>query len=137
MSNLETVQSIYAAFGRGDVPAILATMSPDVDWEYGWSDSGVPWLAPRRGVQGVTAFFEALHTNVEFQRFEVNEMLSQDHLVVVLVSLAFTVRRTGVQVQETDEVHVWRFDESGKIYRFRHALDSRAHRDAWFAPPLG
>lgn len=35
MSPIETVRQIYAAFGRGDVPAILACLAEDVDWEYG------------------------------------------------------------------------------------------------------
>jgi ketosteroid isomerase-like protein len=31
---ISTVQSMYAAFGRGDVPGILAHLSPDVSWEF-------------------------------------------------------------------------------------------------------
>ena len=34
MSNIETVKSIYEAFGRGDVPAILDKLADDVDWDY-------------------------------------------------------------------------------------------------------
>lgn len=50
---LETIQSIYAAFGRGDIPAILAQLADDVAWEQ-WPDhraqqAGVPWLQERRG----------------------------------------------------------------------------------------
>src|SRR5262245_1914869 len=33
MTPLETVQTIYAAFGRGDVPAIIDLVSDDVEWE--------------------------------------------------------------------------------------------------------
>jgi ketosteroid isomerase-like protein len=32
MSNVATVQSIYEAFGRGDIPAILDRISDDVIW---------------------------------------------------------------------------------------------------------
>ena len=38
MSNLATVQSIYEAFGKGDVPSILDTLADDVEWE-SWSDN--------------------------------------------------------------------------------------------------
>lgn len=31
--NLEIVTAAYAAFGRGDVAAILALLSDEVDWE--------------------------------------------------------------------------------------------------------
>ena len=47
MSNVATVQKIYEAFGKGDVPAILAVLADDVEWE-SWEDNssvkaGVPW----------------------------------------------------------------------------------------------
>jgi len=54
--NLETVKRIYAAFGRGDIPAILDTLADNVAWE-AWADNsagkvGVPWLVPRHGKAG-------------------------------------------------------------------------------------
>ena len=60
-SNLETVQALYEAFGRGDVPAILEMMSEDVEFE-SWADSfsqraGVPWFEQRTGRDGVAEFF--------------------------------------------------------------------------------
>ena len=38
MSNLPTVQSIYEAFGKGNIPAILDVLSDDVGWE-AWEDN--------------------------------------------------------------------------------------------------
>ena len=62
MTPLETVQTIYAAFGRGDVPAIIDLVSDDVTWE-SWADNsaqkaGVPWLLARQGKAGAGEFFE-------------------------------------------------------------------------------
>ena len=59
--NLETVKQIYAASGRGDIPAILDTLADDVAWE-AWADNsasklGVPWLLPRHGKSGAAEFF--------------------------------------------------------------------------------
>ena len=56
-ANLEAVKALYAAFGRGDIPAILELMSEDVRFDP-WADSfahraGVPWLEPRSGRDGV------------------------------------------------------------------------------------
>ena len=50
MSNLSTVQGIYESFGKGDVPAILAVLADDVEWE-AWADNsavkaGLPWMTP-------------------------------------------------------------------------------------------
>ena len=55
MSNIQTVQSIYAAFGKGDTPTILSHLTKTIEWEYGMSDAGVPWLQPRRGTGGAGA----------------------------------------------------------------------------------
>ena len=32
--NTETVQEIYASFGRGDIHAILAKLREDIEWEH-------------------------------------------------------------------------------------------------------
>jgi hypothetical protein len=37
MSNAATVQGIYEAFGRGDIPAILDHLSEDVVWD-AWTE---------------------------------------------------------------------------------------------------
>jgi ketosteroid isomerase-like protein len=49
MTNVGTVQQIYEAFGRGDVPAILEHLADDVEWEYGLTSTDVPWLQPQHG----------------------------------------------------------------------------------------
>ena len=30
--NVKTIQTVYEAFGRGDLPAILDALTDDVDW---------------------------------------------------------------------------------------------------------
>ncbi|MFL6203479.1 MAG: nuclear transport factor 2 family protein [Thermoanaerobaculia bacterium] len=76
MTGKETVQEIYAAFGRGDVPAILERLAPDVEWEYGASPTEVPWLQPRQGRAGAAEFFASL-ANLEFHRFEPKMILEE------------------------------------------------------------
>ncbi|MFN3326268.1 MAG: hypothetical protein ACK5AZ_22460 [Bryobacteraceae bacterium] len=56
---LLTVQEIYAAFGRGDVAAMLGHMAGTVEWEYGVNSTAVPWLSPRRGRPDVSEFYAA------------------------------------------------------------------------------
>jgi len=48
----------------------------------------------------------------------------------VLIELEFVVRATGLRVVEEDEVHIFHFDDSGKVRRFRHRLDTYR---AWLA----
>ena len=58
MSNIDTVKQIYEAFGRGDIPAIIDKLDPNVEWDVEVSTPGVPWLQPRRGAANIPAFFE-------------------------------------------------------------------------------
>ena len=130
MSNLQTTQEIYEAFGRGDVPAILSKLSETVDWEYGASSSEVPWLQHRQGPDGAAAFFSSLAA-IQIQRFTSKKFLDGGNVVVVLVDIEFTVTATGKRVVEEDEVHIWHFDEQGKVTRFRHRVDTQQHALAY------
>lgn len=129
MSHLETVKGIYAAFGRGDVPAILACLHENVDWEPDLAVPGVPWLQPRTGRDAVAGFFAAL-APLQFTQFEPKSFLESGNLVVVLIDVAFNVTTTGGTVKEVDEVHIWRFDDAGMVTRFAHKVDSYQHSAA-------
>ena len=123
MSHADTVQQIYKAFGRGDIPAILARLSDDVEWEYGVTSTDVPWLQPRRGRAAVPEFFQALQA-IDFHTFRPKAVLEQGAVVVALIDLEATVRATGVRLVEDDEVHIWHFDDTGRVVRFRHRADT-------------
>jgi ketosteroid isomerase-like protein len=130
MSHIPTVQTIYAAFRRGDIPGILAHLSADIDWEYGGGSTDVPWLQPRRGQAGAAAFFESLAA-IDITRLEPTAFLESGSTVVVLFQLEATVKATGRRVVEEDEVHIWHFDAAGKAARFRHRIDTHQHHLAF------
>ena len=130
MGNVQTVQEIYALFGAGDVPGILAKLADDVDWQYGSGSTDVPWLQHRKGRAAVGGFFEALG-NLEFHNFAPKQLLEGDGVVVSLVDVEFTVKATGKRVAEENEVHVWHFNSAGQVSRFKEGLDSHAHQRAY------
>jgi ketosteroid isomerase-like protein len=121
---IETVQPIYATFGRSGVPAILAQLADDVEWDYPTAPNPIPWQQPLRGRDQVPKFFDALCAGVESTRFEVNKIFGNDSTVVDLVTLDDTACATGRAGQEIDEVRIWRFDAAGKVKRFRHRTDT-------------
>jgi len=129
MSNLETVQEMYAAFGRGDVPAILSKLADDVEWDAD-STSDVPLLQPRHGRDGVGAFFGSLAA-VDFTNFAPTAFLESDNVVVALIDVEFTVKATGRSVKQPDEAHIWRFGPDGKVVSFRHRVDTHAQHLAF------
>lgn len=128
--NRAAVSAIYEAFGRGDVPTILGHVAEDVEWEYAWTASPIPWLAPGSGRDHVARFFGIVTEQLEFNRFDVNHVLAGDDVVVALISFDATVRATGKHIVETDEPHVWHFDDSGLVRAFRHAADTYQHAQA-------
>lgn len=126
MSNTATVQKIYEAFGRGDIPAILDTFADDIEWEYGIDPNEVPWLQPRRGKENVKEFFDSLSA-LEFNKFEPKTLLENGGVVVALIEVDLTVKATGKRIFDEDEVHIWHFNDAGLVTRFRHAVDTRQH----------
>lgn len=129
-TNSNAVREIYAAFGRGDVPAILAKLDENVEWEYGAAPHEVPWLQPRRGRQEAGKFFESLAA-VEIHNSVPNAILEGEKVVLALVDITFTVKKNGKKVVEQDETHVWRFTDAGKVVRFRHCADTNQHVQAY------
>lgn len=130
MSYLATVQAVYAAFGQGDIPAILAMLADDVSWEQ-WTggnpaaDAGLAHLAPRTGRAEVGAFFASLGA-LEFHGFEPTGFLEGAHQVAALIRVDVSVRATGRRFQD-DEVHLWTFNDAGQVVRLRHYLDTAKH----------
>lgn len=129
MNNVDTVRGIYAAFGRQDVGWIVERLAEDVEWDYAYAGSTVPWLEPRRGRQGALEFFGAL-AGLTFSRFEVTHVLGDGPVVVALLDVDATVTATGRTIRERDEVHVWHFDEQRRVRKFRHAADTLQHHRA-------
>ncbi len=129
MSNIQTVQEMYAAFGRGDIPGILARLSADVAWDPYAIEYGIPWLKARKGIGEIPAFFESLG-GLEFQRFEPKTLLESGNTVVSILAITVVVKATGRTIAEEDEVHIWQFDDAGKVIQFAHKTDTH---QTWLA----
>ncbi len=125
MSNTDTVQAIYEAFGRGDVDAILGHFAEDVEWDRDAPGYGVPIFEPGTGRDHAAQFFARVMNDLEFLRFEPTSFLSGGNQVAVPISVEARVRSTG-KVAEVLEIHLWTFDDQGKVSRFFHSIDRQA-----------
>jgi uncharacterized protein len=128
MQNAKTVESIYAAFGRGDIAGILGALREDVEWDHDAVDHGIPWLTPRQGRAQVAAFFETLRA-LDFRRFEPKRILADDTMAAAVIDVEIAVLATGRVISDL-ELHLWTFDAQGKVARFRHVVDTHQH---WLA----
>lgn len=130
MSNVVSVQKIYEAFGRGDVPSILGRLAEDVNWEQ-WpsglsaAEAGVAYLQPLQGRSEVPKFFQALQ-GLDFHNFQPYAFLEGDGRVAACVRLEVTVKATGQRFKD-DEIHLWTFDNAGLVAGFRHYVDTAKH----------
>jgi ketosteroid isomerase-like protein len=130
VSNTNTVQEIYGAFGAGDVPRILGKLADSVEWDSDAIANVSPFLVARRGMDDVGQFFAALAA-ADFTKFEPTALLESGNTVVALIDVDFTVKATGKSVSQLDEVHIWRFGPDGKVVNFRHRVDTHAQHLAF------
>jgi ketosteroid isomerase-like protein len=127
MSNLATVQAIYEAFGKGDVPAILDKLADDVQWE-SWPDNsavkaGVPWMTPHNGKAEVAKFFEVVG-QMELVGVSVGNMMEGGNQVAVEFTIEANLPPYGGRSYADEEIHLWTFNDAGKVARLRHYVDT-------------
>jgi ketosteroid isomerase-like protein len=125
MSTLtELVQQAYAAFGRGDVPAILDMLTDDVDWRF-LASEGVPPAGRFTGKQQVQQWFVRLAQTDDVQKFEPREFLEGPNHVTVLGWEQTRPKPNGT-VFDSEWVHVFTFRD-GKVSRWIGTLDTAAY----------
>ena len=134
-SLIEVVQTMYAAFGRGEIPAVLARLSPDVDWRISVDPKApgvaqIPTLGVFRGQKGVGEFFSTLARDLEFHTFQPTTFLAGANEVVSRVTIEVTVRSTKRRVR-VESFHVFTFDGNGHVTQFREYSDTLAIAAAW------
>jgi ketosteroid isomerase-like protein len=130
--NTKTVQDAFAAFGRGDIAALLNLLTDDVVWHgvYGGS-ADVPQAGERHGRAAVAEFFKLVAQNTEFSRFEPREFIAAGDKVVTLGHYAGTVKTTG-RAFDSDFAMVSAL-KNGRIATFQEFTNSAAVNAA-FAP---
>jgi uncharacterized protein len=120
--NVKTIQSVYEAFGRGDLGTILDALTDDVDWATDTSTTHAPWYGARKGKNGVTSFFEAFGATVEVDEFTPLTFAANDTEVFTVVRFRGRVRANGNPVALN--LHHWFVFTDGKISYYRGTEDT-------------
>lgn len=128
-NHLDTVSAIYAAFGKGDIPSLIQHLSDNVQWEACADNSaqkaGVSWLQARQGRAGALHFFEIVST-FNIRELQVLSLLAGGNQVAAEFMIEFEAPGTGAICRD-EEMHLWTFDENGKVTRLRHYADTAKH----------
>jgi ketosteroid isomerase-like protein len=129
MGNVQIVQGGYEAFGRGDVPSVLAIFDPNIEWREAESNpykpDGKAWIGGDAIVQNL---FIRLAT--EWDGFTVTPKTFHDGGESVVVECRYTGshKETGKSI-DAQVCHVWRFKD-GKVTHFQQYVDTAQLRDA-------
>lgn len=123
MTPKELVQSLYDAFGRGDIPYILERVAPDCRWVA--PGTGIPNAGEYRGPAGVAEFFQKLASTEHVTEFTAHEYFERGDSVVALGSEACTMPATGKQAR-TDWAMVFRVAD-GKVTEWQSYYDTSVY----------
>lgn len=118
--NLDTVRGMYAAFGRGDLEAILAVLDPQVSWRTPGAPD-LPTAGLREGVPAVREFFGLLLNSFDIADFTPHDFLAAGDKVVVLGTSREGPKGTG-RLVDFRWVHVFTFRD-GRIVAFEEPAD--------------
>ena len=103
--SVDVVQAIYAAFSRGDIPAILNLIDPQSDLLFE-GPSAIPWAGNRHGRDGWTQFFQTVGESMDGVTIAMDTFAAQGERVVAAGRYQGVVKRTGKRI-DSPLVHLW------------------------------
>ncbi|MCY1703871.1 nuclear transport factor 2 family protein [Deinococcus sp. SL84] len=88
------VETFFQAFAKGDMPALLDTLHPDIILS---SDgpSNVPWYGTFHGHEGAKDMLGRLGSNVTTQAFEIKGIVGEGNLAMATGTLHHQINSTG------------------------------------------
>jgi len=112
---------MYEAFGKGDIPGVIAALDPQVEWleaeNFIYAD-GNPYLGPNAVLEGVF-----VRIGAEWEDFTVSpkEILDAGETVVGHGYYSGTYKKNGKQVR-AQFAHLFTFRD-GKVVKFQQYTD--------------
>lgn len=105
--NIEKIQQIYAAFGRGDVPTVVDAFAERLE-HFGVESHGpvkAPWHCSAATRADVAEYFQKLLGTLEPLKFEVENVAAGGDYVYATTQQQFRVRANGNMLVLRNSVH--------------------------------
>jgi ketosteroid isomerase-like protein len=125
-ANRRLIEGAYAAFARGDIPAVLKVLDPRILWH-------VPGRGPLSGNylghQQVVAFFQHFQelSGGTF-RIRIDDVLANEHRVLVLVTES--ARRRNREWSSA-QVHAWTIEDGKASVFWQFQGDQQTEDEFW------
>ncbi|MEZ4837789.1 ester cyclase [Flavobacterium sp.] len=126
--NVTTIDNLYKAFTRGDVPAVLGAMDANIVWyeaEGNKFADGNPYKGPEAILNGVFARVLAEHEYFNLDKIQLHEMANNK----VLATLRYKAKHKNGNEYNAQVAHFWTLKE-GKIIAFQQFVDTKKLDDA-------
>jgi ketosteroid isomerase-like protein len=127
--NIALVQSLYAAFMRGDIETILSASTPDVTIGLDGRPSDVPMLGHHKGHAGMRDFFRILAETHDITSFSPQEFYADADKVFVAGHYTWVMKPSGLK-GGSDWFHIWTI-RNGKAAACRSLNDTALLAEAW------
>ena len=116
----DTIRGAYAAFAKGDVPAVLSVLDSQVSWT---EAEGFPYAGTYSGPDAVLQnVFMKLGAEWDGYSAVPSEFITEGDTVVALGEYSGAYKATGKSFS-APFVHVWRF-QGGKVVSFNQHTDT-------------
>ena len=123
-SNVRVAHELYAAFGRGDIPAVIQGLDPEITW-VNPGPGDYAYFGTHRGQDQVLKnVFMFLGENIDVEVMTPTDTLASSDKVVVLLHMECTAKKTGRKVVQ-EVAHVWTF-KNGRPVHFHDFQDNAA-----------
>ena len=120
-AHVTLIKSVYEAFGRGDIPAVLGFFDPAIEW-IAADNSPVADHSPYRGLQEVSeGVFRRVVADFDVS-IEVDELLDAGDKVVMLGFYNGVRKATGKRFR-AQAAHIWTV-AAGKVVKFQQYTDT-------------
>jgi len=123
MDNVSLLKNLYEALGRGDIPAVLGAMSPEIKWYEAESNpympSGEAWVGPDAVLKNLF-----MRLGSEWDGFAVHLKSFHDagDSIIVEARYSGTFKPTGKRL-DSQVCHIWDV-KGGKLTRFQQYVDT-------------
>jgi uncharacterized protein len=123
-NNVAIVQDVYNEFGKGNVPAVLASLSSDVEWNEAegfpyWEEK--PFVGPDAVVNGVFAKIGGEWDYWNLTGVQLHNM--DNNMVLATGRYQAKYKKNGATIN-AQFAHVWTLKD-GKVLKFQQYTDTK------------